>query len=87
MTIIFLCIAGFVAAFVDSIAGGGGLISVPAYYMAGLPTHMVLGTNKFSATCASFTSSIKYLKSGHGHKKLLKTALPFTRSSEKFNNF
>ncbi|WBW95710.1 sulfite exporter TauE/SafE family protein [Oceanirhabdus sp. W0125-5] len=78
MTIIFLCIAGFLAAFVDSIAGGGGLISVPAYYMAGLPSHMALGTNKFSATCASLTSSIKYLKSGHTNKKLLKYALPFT---------
>lgn len=78
MKIVLLCFAGFIAAFVDSIAGGGGLISVPAYYMAGLPSHMVLGTNKFSATCASLTSSIKYLKSGRGSKNLLKYAIPFT---------
>lgn len=78
MTIIFLCLAGFAAAFVDSIAGGGGLISVPAYYMAGLPVHTALGTNKFSATCASLTSSLKYIKSGNGYKPLLKLVLPFT---------
>ncbi|GMQ63371.1 TSUP family transporter [Vallitalea maricola] len=78
MKIVLLCLAGFIAAFVDSIAGGGGLISVPAYYMAGLPSHIVLGTNKFSATCGSLTSSIKYLRSGHGNKNLLKYAIPFT---------
>lgn len=78
MRIILLCLAGFIAAFVDSIAGGGGLISVPAYYLAGLPSHMVLGTNKFSASCASLTSSIKYLRNGCGDKNLLKYAIPFT---------
>lgn len=78
MNIVLLCIAGFVAAFVDSIAGGGGLISVPAYQLAGLPPLMVLGTNKFSASCASFTSSLKYIRSGKGDKKLLKFAVPFT---------
>lgn len=78
MNILLLCIAGFVAAFVDSIAGGGGLISVPAYQLAGLPPLFVLGTNKFSASCASFTSSLKYIRSGKGDKKLLKFAVPFT---------
>ncbi|MCJ7689885.1 MAG: TSUP family transporter, partial [Clostridiaceae bacterium] len=58
ITIILLCIAGFLAAFVDSIAGGGGLISVPAFMLTGLPIRMVLGTNKFSATAGSFTSSL-----------------------------
>ena len=41
------------AAFVDSIAGGGGLISVPAYFAVGFPPHFTLGTNKFSSTCGS----------------------------------
>ncbi|MGH4138210.1 TSUP family transporter [Clostridium sp.] len=76
--IIFLCIAGFVAAFVDSIAGGGGLISVPAYMLAGLPAHMVLGTNKFSSTAGSFTSSLGFIKSGKANFKLLKYLIPFT---------
>jgi uncharacterized membrane protein YfcA len=76
--IILLCMAGFLAAFVDSIAGGGGLISVPAFMLAGLPPHMVLGTNKFSATAGSFTSSLKFIKSGNANFKLLKYLIPFT---------
>lgn len=76
--IIFLCMAGFLAAFVDSIAGGGGLISVPAYMLAGLPAHMVLGTNKFSSTAGSFTSSLGFIKSGKANFKLLKYLIPFT---------
>lgn len=70
--------AGFAAAFVDSIAGGGGLISLPAFLAAGIPTHFALGTNKFSATAASFTSSIKYASSGKVNFKFLRYLLPFT---------
>lgn len=77
-TIILLCIAGFAAAFVDSIAGGGGLISLPAFLAAGIPTDFALGTNKFSATAASFTSSIKYATSGKVNFKFLRYLLPFT---------
>ena len=76
--IIILCMAGFLASFVDSIAGGGGLISVPAFMLAGLPPHMVLGTNKFSATAGSFTSSLKFIRSGKANLKLLKYLIPFT---------
>lgn len=76
--IVLLCIAGFLASFVDSIAGGGGLISVPAFMLAGLPPHMVLGTNKFSATAGSFTSSLKFIKSGKANFKLLRYLIPFT---------
>ncbi len=78
ITIVLLCIAGFAAAFVDSIAGGGGLISLPAFIAAGIPMHFALGTNKFSATAAAFTSSIKYTKSGKVNFKLLRYVLPFT---------
>jgi uncharacterized protein len=78
MQLIFLCLAGFLAAFVDSIAGGGGLISVPAYMMAMPNAHFALGTNKFSATTASFTSSLKFAQSGKVNFKLLKFITPFT---------
>lgn len=78
INIILLCIAGFGAAFVDSIAGGGGLISLPAFLATGMPTHLALGTNKFSATAASCTSSIKYATSGKVNFKFLKYVLPFT---------
>lgn len=78
ITIVLLCIAGFVAAFVDSIAGGGGLISLPALMAAGVPMHFALGTNKFSSTAAAFTSSIKYATSGKVNFRFLKYLLPFT---------
>lgn len=76
--LIFLCAAGFFAAFVDSIAGGGGIISVPAFLIAGVPPHLALGTNKFSSSCASFTSSIKFAKSGKVDFHILKYLIPFT---------
>ncbi|KRQ86228.1 hypothetical protein ABG79_01961 [Caloramator mitchellensis] len=78
MKLLLLCLAGFISAFVDSIAGGGGLISVPAFMLYGLPPHIVLGTNKFAATTASLTSSIKYITSGTTNKKLLKFLGPMS---------
>lgn len=76
--IMFLCGAGFLAAFVDAIAGGGGLISVPAYFAIGFPPHFTLGTNKFSSTCSSLTSTIRFSKSGKVDRNILKQLLPFT---------
>ena len=78
MTLILLCIAGFFAAMVDSISGGGGLISIPAFLIAGFSPYLALGTNKFSASCASLTSSIKFAKSGKIDYALMKYLVPFT---------
>ena len=78
LKLIFLCAAGFFAAFVDSIAGGGGLISVPAYILAGFPPHFALGTNKFSATCGSLLSSLEFFKNGKIMMKFIKYIAPFT---------
>ncbi len=47
----------FFAGFVDSIAGGGGLISLPAYLAIGLPPATAAGTNKFSAGCGTYLSA------------------------------
>lgn len=77
-TLIFICIAGFIAAAVDSIAGGGGLISLPAIIAAGIPPHLALGTNKFASTCASLTSTIKFARSGKIHFKLIRYQIPCT---------
>jgi uncharacterized membrane protein YfcA len=66
------------AAFIDAVAGGGGLITVPAYLMAGLPPHLALGTNKFAASFGSCTSAYKFTKSGKVNFKLLKFLIPFT---------
>jgi len=77
-TIALLCIVGFAAAFLDSIAGGGGILTVPALMAAGLPPHLTLGTNKFSATNASFTSTLTFLNSKKIHIPLIKYILPFS---------
>ncbi|MEN6444711.1 MAG: TSUP family transporter [Candidatus Cloacimonas sp.] len=52
----------FLAGFIDSIAGGGGLISLPAYWSAGIPPHLALGTNKFSSSWGTFFSTANYFK-------------------------
>ncbi|WP_243108631.1 TSUP family transporter [Clostridium rectalis] len=74
--VIFLCAAGFLSAFVDSIAGGGGLISIPAYFLVGFPPHYTLGTNKFSATSGSLVSTIKFAQSGKVDNNILKILVP-----------
>ncbi|MFV0431326.1 MAG: TSUP family transporter [Alphaproteobacteria bacterium] len=60
---IFLWCIGAFAGFVDSIAGGGGLLTVPALTAAGVPPQMILGTNKLQGSFGSFSSSLKYLSS------------------------
>ncbi|WP_129410061.1 TSUP family transporter [Marinitoga lauensis] len=50
----------FFAGFVDSIAGGGGLISLPAYLFIGLPSHNALATNKLSSSIGTIISVTRY---------------------------
>ena len=54
----------FLASLVDSIAGGGGLISLPAYTFAGLDFDYASGCNKFSSTFGTLVSTIRYYRSG-----------------------
>lgn len=54
----------FCASFVDAIGGGGGIISVPVYLLAGLPAHFALGTNKLSSCLGTAASTFRYLKNG-----------------------
>ncbi|GMO39847.1 MAG: TSUP family transporter [Termitinemataceae bacterium] len=61
---VIICPLVFLAGFIDSIAGGGGLISLPAYLACGLPIHTALGTNKLSGTLAAVTASINYYRKG-----------------------
>jgi hypothetical protein len=76
--VIFICVAGFIAAAVDSIAGGGGMISLPAILAAGVPPHLALGTNKFASTFASFTSTLKFARSLKINFKLAAFQIPAT---------
>lgn len=70
--LMFLLGAGFTAAFIDSVVGGGGLISMPALLMTGLPPGIVLGTNKLASIFCSSTSSISFLRSGKMDVSLIK---------------
>lgn len=63
-TIALLFFAGLSAGFIDAIAGGGGLISVPALLWAGLPPQMALGTNKMQSTWGTLMAVRKYAKAG-----------------------
>lgn len=76
--LIFLIAAGFAAAFIDSVVGGGGLISIPALLFAGLPPSVALGTNKLAATMGALTSTINFLHSGKINKKLVIKLLPLS---------
>ncbi len=61
---LIVCPLVFLGSFVDAIAGGGGIITLPAYLLAGLPAHTAAGTNKLVATFGSVTASVNYLRSG-----------------------
>ena len=62
--LLIICPLVFLAGFIDSVAGGGGLLSTPAYMMAGLPMHNVLGTNKVMSSVGTSMAAAKYIKSG-----------------------
>lgn len=62
--VLLISLGVFVASFVDAIGGGGGIISVPIYLFAGLPTHFSLGTNKMSSGIGTAASTFRYIKKG-----------------------
>lgn len=70
---LIICPMTFLAGLVDSIAGGGGLISLPAFLFAGLPMHSAIATNKLASTIGTTVSTARYCKNGYYDKKL---ALP-----------
>lgn len=69
---------GFIAAIVDAIAGGSGLITIPAYMLAGLDTHIVLGTNKFASVAGTSMSTFTFSKSNKIKWNLMLRLLPFS---------
>ena len=60
----------FLASFVDGVAGGGGIISVPTYFLAGLPAHLALGTNKLSSGIGTAVSTARFIRGGYVDWKL-----------------
>ncbi len=64
LAFVLLTLAAAVAGFVDSIAGGGGIITIPALLAAGLPPHLALGTNKLQSSFGSLTAALKFRAAG-----------------------
>ena len=63
--LILLATVGFLAGFVDTLAGGGGLVTIPAFLFAGLSPGQALATNKCQAFAGTLTASVKLMASGH----------------------
>jgi uncharacterized membrane protein YfcA len=75
---IILFIGGFCAGFVDSIAGGGGLISLPVLLAVGLPPQLALGTNKLQGSFGTFSASYNYIRNGKVDLKEALLGIVFT---------
>ncbi len=63
-SLLFLFFAALIAGFIDTLAGGGGLITVPALILSGIPPHSALGTNKLQSSIGSGTATIMMFKKG-----------------------
>ena len=61
---LIICPLVFIAGFIDAVAGGGGLISLPAYFITGIPVHSCVATNKMSAFMGTSVTTAKYAKDG-----------------------
>ena len=61
-TFLIVCPLVFLAGFVDAVAGGGGLISLPAYLLAGVPVHNAVATNKLSSATGTLISTVRLCK-------------------------
>lgn len=62
---LIVCPLVFLAGFVDAVAGGGGLISLPAYMLVGVPVHNAIATNKMSSCMGTSVAAYRYYKSGY----------------------
>lgn len=63
-TFLIVCPMLFLAGVVDAIGGGGGLISLPAYLLAGVPVHNAIATNKLSSTCGTALATVRFIRQG-----------------------
>jgi len=64
-TLLLLLVAGFVAGFMDAVAGGGGLITVPILLLAGANPITALATNKIQGLFGTGTAALSYARGGH----------------------
>ena len=75
-SMVLIAVTGvFLGSVMDAIAGGGGIVTVPTYLLAGLPMHMTLGTNKLSACIGTLASTGRYIKNGYVNWRLAASAV------------
>lgn len=74
-TAFFLAAAGFFGGLVDSVVGGGGVITLPALLLAGVPVQLSLGTNKLAGTCASLTATTIFARARRLDTRVLRRAV------------
>ena len=65
ITFLIVCPLTFLGGFVDAVAGGGGLISLPAYMIAGLPVHNAIATNKLSSGMGTSVATFRLARLGY----------------------
>ncbi|MBI2428760.1 MAG: TSUP family transporter [Ignavibacteriales bacterium] len=75
---IVLFVAAVLSGLIDAIAGGGGLIALPALLAVGVPPQIALGTNKFQSSFGSFTASSYYWRKGFVDLAKARTGIVFT---------
>jgi len=78
VVILLLSLMSFLAGFIDSIAGGGGLILLPSLLLAGLPPQSALGTNKFGSMVGTAAALANFTKSGKVIWKIAGIGLVFS---------
>ena len=76
-TFLIVCPMLFLAGLVDAIGGGGGLISLPAYLLAGVPMHNAIATNKLSSTCGTALTTVRFIRQGLVNWKISLPAIVF----------
>lgn len=66
---LLLFATGTAAGFVDSIAGGGGLVALPMLLSVGMPPQIALGTNKLQGSFGTFSAALNYIQKGEVNLK------------------
>lgn len=73
--IFLLFFVALFAGFIDAMAGGGGLLTIPALLLTGMNPIAALATNKLQACAGSFSASLTMIKNGLIHPKSMTSAL------------
>lgn len=86
-TLALLLAAGFLAAWIDAIVGGGGVISLPAILLTGIPPTTALGTNKLAAIAGVVTASVTFWRGGRVRKRLVTRLFPVAVAAAAFGSY